>query len=497
VLGFILIAGEWLIRIGMTPIVVRKRAAAPALSWLAIIYFIPYVGAVLYLLIGEIDLGKRRSQRHATAAEHLRKRLDDRLPQGGTAEHDEQLVARAQRDIVELCRRVGGSPVLGGNAVEPVADTEEFIDRLADDIDAAQSSVHLLYYIIGPSGSVDRALAALERAAKRGVECRVLADGVGSKHFLNHRAPRLRKAGVRVQPCLAVNIFRRALARMDVRNHRKLAVIDGRAAYVGSHNLIEAAYGQTTSHTGAAVRVTREVGGSSGSLPHGPWHDLSARLTGPAVAELQAVFLEDWHAETGETLTGDHLFPEIEPAGSTPIQVAPSGPAGRPAAFRWLAVAALHEADEQVTLTSPYMALDESTLRALQLTAMRGVDVRLVLPEKSNSPLAAAACRACYAELLDAGVRIFLHTKGLLHAKTMTIDDAFTLGGSGNLDMRSFLLNFELNTILYGKTASDRVRAQQEEYLAASRELTLEEWNRRSRWRHTLDRLAMLASPLL
>ena len=489
-LAIILIAGEWLIRIGMTPVVVRKRAAAPALSWLALIYFIPWVGALLYLLIGEVDLGKRRSERHTQAAADLRARLDARHDPREGHEADEQLVRRAQRDIVVLCSRVGGSPVLGGNAVEPLADTEAFIDRLAGEIDGAESSVHLLYYIIGPSGSADRVLEALVRAAARGVECRVLADGVGSKPFLKRRAAGLRRAGVRVQPCLPVNPFRRVLARLDCRNHRKLAVIDGRAAYVGSHNLIEAAYGQTA--TPAA-----KIAGSAGVLRHGPWRDLSARLTGPAVAELQAVFLEDWRAETGETLTADHLFPELPDAGATPAQVAPSGPAGRPAAFRWLAVAALHEAESEVTITTPYMALDESTLRALQLTSMRGVDVRLVLPEKSNSPLAAAACRACYAELLDAGVRIFLHTEGLLHAKTMTVDDAFTLGGSGNLDMRSFLLNFELNTILYGRAAAAAVRDQQERYIAESRVLTAAEWGARPRWRHTIDRLAMLASPLL
>lgn len=477
-LAWALIAGEWLIRLGMTPVVVRKRDSSAALAWLAFIYFIPWVGAIAYLFIGEVDLGKKRGARHREAAEALRRRLDlHHSPEALKAELPAEL-----DDLESLCRRVGGSPAVGGNRVEAFADTDEFLTALSDAIDSAEESVHLLYYIFGTSGGAELVAEALERASKRGVTCRVLVDAVGSKDFLRRRSRSLETAGVRVVSCLPVSLFRRALARIDLRNHRKLAVIDGRTAYVGSHNAIDADYG------------LRE---REGVRRVGPWHDLSARIDGPAVHELQAVFLEDWHAETGETLTDDELFHADQNAGPTAVQVAPSGPAGRPAAFRWLVTAAMHEAQQRLVITSPYLALDESTLRALQLTAMRGVEVRLVLPERSNSVLAAGACRACYRALLESGVRIHLHQDGLLHAKTLTVDDAFTLGGSGNFDMRSFLLNFELNTVLYGATATQRVREHQERYIGESRELTLEEWSKRAGWKNTLDRLAMLASPLL
>jgi len=477
VLGFLYIAAEWLIRIGMTPVVIRKRDTSSSLAWLAFIYFIPFVGAVVYFFIGEVELGKRRGARHREATASLREALD--LHHG--AEAVDGVVPAAQEDFEVLCRRVGGSPALGGNAVEPLADTDAFLSRLSEEIDGAESSVHLLYYIFGTVGGAERVIDAIERAAARGVRCRVLVDAVGSRRFMKTAAPRLRKAGAECASCLPVGVFRRALSRIDLRNHRKLAVIDGRAAYVGSHNAIDADYGLRK---------------RDGVLKVGPWHDLSARIEGPAVRELQAVFLEDWNAETHETLTSDELF-GASVSGETAIQVSPSGPSGRPAAFRWLVSAALHEAEERVVITSPYLALDSGTLRALQLTAMRGVSVSLVLPEKSNSVLAAGACRACYGMLLESGVRIYLHQDGLLHAKTMTIDDAFTLGGSGNFDMRSFLLNFELTTILYGEVATTRVREQQERYIAESRELTREEWLARAGWKHTLDRLAMLASPLL
>ncbi len=476
-LGFLYIVAEWSIRIGMTPLVIRKRDASSSLAWLAFIYFIPFVGAVVYFFIGEVELGKRRGARHREASASLRKALDLHHP----AEVVDGVIRGAQEDFELLCRRVGGSPALGGNSVEPLADTDAFLTRLSEEIDAAERTVHALYYIFGTDGGARRVIDAIERAAKRGVRCRVLVDAVGSKRFMRTVAPRLRAAGVECSACLPVGLFRRALARIDLRNHRKLAVIDGRVAYVGSHNAIDADYGLRT---------------RDGMMKVGPWHDLSARIEGPAVRELQAVFLEDWNAETHETLVDDDLF-AASVSGETAIQVSPSGPSGRPAALRWLVSAALHEAQERVVITSPYLALDTSTLQSLQLTAMRGVAVSLVLPEKSNSVLAAGACRACYSMLLGAGVRIHLHQEGLLHAKTMTVDDAFTLGGSGNFDMRSFLLNFELTTILYGSAATSRVREQQERYIAQSRELTMDEWGARARWKMTLDRLAMLASPLL
>jgi len=470
--GIAVIGAEWAIRIGLTPIVIRKRDAQASLAWLAFIYFIPWVGAIFYLFLGEVDLGKRRSGRHERASRELRDKLDLHYD-------DETLspnIPNAQRDLVRLCERTGGSRALAGNSARPITDMKDFVDALVADIDEARSSVHLIFYIWGCDSTARAVELALLRAVKRGVTVRILIDAVGSKKMLQTRRRELTNAGVEIAACLPVSPFRRAFARVDLRNHRKLVVVDGRVAYVGSHNLIDPHYDSKT---------------------YGPWHDLSARITGPAVTELQAVYAEDWNAETGELLLDDELYPRLERTGATPVQVAPSGPAGRPEAFRWLAVAALHEAERRVVITSPYMALDESALRALQLTAMRGVDVLILLPKRSNHPLVMAACRAQYETLLEAGVDIRLHQEGLLHAKTMTIDNAFVLGGSGNLDMRSFLLNFELNTILYGPEATAAVLREQERYLEKSRRLTLEEWQSRPRWRRTLDRLAMLASPLL
>jgi len=468
-----LLTAEWLIRIGMTPVVVRKRGASASLSWLALIYFIPWVGVVLYVLIGEIDIGKRRARDHALIARDLRQRLREQFL---ASADPPAAIPAAQRDLERLCRHVGGAPALGGNSAEPISDTAALIDRLIEEIDRAEHTVHLLYYIFGAGASGRRVAEALLRAAERGVVCRVLVDAVGSKEMLRRIAPGLIRHGVRCSPCMPVNPARRALARIDLRNHRKLAVFDGRVAYTGSHNLIEADYGQTK---------------------FGAWQDLSVRVVGPAVLELQAVFIEDWHVETKEFPAGDGVFPVTAECGDTVIQIAPSGPADRPAAYRWLAIAALHEAQERVVITSPYMALDESMLSALQVTAMRGVTVEIVLPERSNHPLVAAASYAYFDDLLGAGIRIHLHQNGLLHAKTMTVDEAFVLGGSGNFDIRSFLLNFELNSLYYGPAATRLIVAEQEQYIAGSRELKPEEWARRRPWRKTADRLAMLASPLL
>ncbi len=464
----------WMIRVLMIPVVLRRQLAPGAsLAWLGIVFLHPYIGFGLYLLVGETRLGPRRVARHRELVEHFR---SERWGGDLMDEHPSPDVDGSYKPMVLQARKIGSMPVLGGNSVDFIRDAGEHTDHLVSDIDAAATQVHLLYYIFQADTTGNRVAAAVEKAAARGVTCRVLADAVASRAFFRPSGlgPRLMAAGVKVIEALPVAPIQRGLPRMDLRNHRKLAVIDGRIAYAGSHNLINADYGGRTG---------------------GPWVDLTGRFTGPIVNELAVLFSEDWAFETDEVLevqTAD----DVE-TGSTPMQVVPTGPSAPGDTFRRVLLAAAQCARERLILTTPYFVPDEPTLVALMMAADRGVEVSLILPQCPDHFFTAAAGRAHFSSLLAAGVSIFLFKPGLIHAKTTTVDDAFAIFGSANLDVRSFNLNFELSVVLYGSEVTDRLRAIQEGYLADSLRLDAEEWSRRRLFRQYGDRAISLLSPLL
>jgi len=466
------ILSEWAIRIVMLPVVMHRRQPSTATAWLVVIYFEPYIGLALYWLFGANRLPRRRIQRHAEALEQIRYArhsgsMATRLPRPDLTEE--------QWSLVGLAEQLGEMTAVSGNDVSLMTDTREVIDTLIADIDAAERHVHLLFYIYDDDATGEAVGDALIRAEQRGVECRVLADEVGSWHSFRGLFRRLEAAGVEVRAALPVNPFRRKLARIDLRNHRKIAVIDGRAAYTGSQNIVDPTYG------------SRDL----------IWHDAMLRITGPIVLDLQRVFVEDWYFETGRILDDDALFPEPVESGDIPMQCLPSGPSYTNLSYQRLVVAALHMARSRVTITSPYLAPDESVMVALQLAVLRGVQVDVIVPRRSDQRLAQAVGRSFYDDLLDAGVHLYLHRDGLLHAKIISVDETFSLVGSSNFDIRSFYLNFELNMLLFGPDITSRVREQQERYITESQRLTEEEWDRRPGFKRYAQSVARLLSPLV
>jgi len=284
-----------------------------------------------------------------------------------------------------------------------------------------------------------------------------------------------------VRDYLSVNPLRRRFIRFDLRNHRKLTVIDGTVAYAGSHNL-----------------VRDDVGLSKRAKARGSrWQDVTVRIEGPSVTGMQEVFADDWHFETGQLLEGGAYFPEQAAAGEVPVQVVPSGPHQPDALVRDCLVEALHTAHRRVIISTPYFVPDESVLTALRLAALRGSEIDLIVPMRSDKKTCDLVARSHFAELMDAGVRVHLHTKGVLHSKTMTVDDEFALVTSANFDIRSFFLNFELGVLLYERDATARLRFCQTRYLEESQKVNPALWAGRS-WRHKLlERAAGLLSPLL
>jgi cardiolipin synthase len=471
VLAWIFFTGEWVIRLAMLVVVPLRRTPAAAKGWLLLIFFEPWVGLIIYLLIGRAKLPRARRQRLAALPQALAK-VVARLTGHPHIFHPD--VGPALSQAVNLAEKLGQSPILGGNDVELLIDYDRTIARLVADIDQAAHHVHLLFYIFADDAATAPVIDALGRAAKRGVSCRVLADAIGSRTALRSLGPKLAQRGVALHAMLPVSLFPWRRARLDLRNHRKIAVIDGHVGYTGSQNLIAADFKKGLAY-----------------------EDLMARVTGPVVLELQYIFAADWFLETNEVLDGPTEFPGPAIAGGVPAQVLPSGPAFSTQNNQRLFVALIHGAVKQVVLTTPYFIPDEPMLQAIQTAAFRGVEVHLVVPDKGDQALVRLAQESYYAELLEAGVHIHLYGKNFLHAKHLRIDDSVALIGSSNLDIRSFVLNAEVMLMVYDRDVARRLAVEQDRYFANSGLLTAAAWGRRSFGRKLAGNLARLLSPLL
>ena len=463
---------EWTIRIVMLFVVPRRRVPQSAMAWLLVIFFAPWPGLVLYWFIGSHRLPKRRIREHNEILQRL-ETVNQRF-------EDHSHVVRPQLGehamaAVKLAERLGYMPILDGNSAELIAQTDEFIARLVADIDAARHHVHLLFYIFASDSTGRRVADALYRAVARGVKCRVLADGVGSRPFFKRLGKEMIAHGVELRVSLPVGLLRRGMARLDLRNHRKVAVVDGRVGYTGSQNIVDAGYG----HKDLA------------------WHDLMVRLAGPIVMELQAVFISDWYFETNDALDSEEFFPDPQACGQIAVQTLPSGPSYPTENYQRMVVAAIYAAQRHVTITSPYFVPDDAFLQAMQTAVFRGVKLEVIIPRRVDQKLVGAANRSYYDDLLDMGATLYLYDEGLLHAKTMCIDDSIAFIGSSNFDIRSFALNFEINLLFYGPEVARQLRAQHQKYIAQSFELTAENWNKRPAIKKLFQNVAKLVSPLL
>lgn len=470
----LLAASEWAIRLTMLPVIVlRKERPATCLAWLTIVFFEPWIGLGLYLLIGENRLGRRRWARRRSRRPQLEAADYPGLDPNHIVDPNDGDDHSVAADPAGLA---GGLPVVAGNSLFLMNDTDVVIDRLIADIDAARQHVHLLFYIFKDDSVGWRVAEALARALQRGVACRVLADGVGSRQLFRRLAPWLRRQGVRIFPILPATLWRLPFARLDLRNHRKLAVIDGVIAFTGSQNIVEASYG----HKRAGV-----------------WHDIMARITGPVVRQLQGIFLEDWFYESGELLEDGVLFPASPADGPIAVQVIPTGPDHPTELFQDLIVKAIFLAQQRVVITSPYFVPNEAMVLALRLAALRGVRVEVVIPKRSDHRLVEAAGAFYCDYLMRHGVNIFLFHEGMLHAKTLTIDHELAMFGSANYDIRSFNLNFELNLFVHAPEAVEELRRLQEGYLKQSRQATADDLPTRTRLGRLKVNLAKLCGPLL
>ncbi|MFT3779153.1 MAG: cardiolipin synthase [Ottowia sp.] len=452
------------------------------MAWIVVIVLLPYAGCGLYHLFGRANIGRAVLGRYRRVRDLVR----EQVAEGGAAAR----VLGAPRDVAALiappwqgaaryAASVNGFQPVPGNQGELMAGGAEARARMLADMDAAEREISVLYYIWLDDGTGTAVAEALMRAARRGVACRAMVDGLGSRALL--RGPlwrRMREAGVQLAVALPIRHPLKVMltSRIDLRNHRKITLIDGRVTYVGSQNCADEAF---------LVKAK-----------YAPWVDIMLRLRGPVVAQMQLLFATDWMQATDE-----RLDVVAEPAESLPngfaAQVVGEGPTERRRATPQLVSTLIANAREQVTISTPYFVPDATVLEALCTAAWRGVRVTMIFPARNDSWIVAAASRSTYPRLLAAGVRIHEYRGGLLHAKTLTVDGLVTFIGSTNLDRRSFDLNFENNVLLQDAALTAAVMARQAGYIARAEPVALEAVRRWSRPRRMWNNALATLGPVL
>ncbi|MEX0152814.1 cardiolipin synthase [Microbacterium sp. LMI1-1-1.1] len=469
---------DLVVRIAAIIIVPRNRRPTAAMAWLLAIYFIPFVGVFLFLLIGNPRLPRVR-RRKQTAINHYIHDTSASLDFGTLRPHAPDWF----RALVRLNRNLGAMPIAGDNAATLIADYQESLDAMADAIRQAKRYVHVEFYILQTDDSTDNFFRALEEAAARGVVVRVLLDHWANrgKPFYKQTLRRLDAMGAHWHLLLPVQPLRGRWQRPDLRNHRKLLVIDGDVAFMGSQNVTDSSYNLRRN-------IRRGL----------HWVDMMVRVEGPVVASINAVFLSDWYSETDETLSDEiDLFNVSSGPGDLDCQIVPSGPGFDFQNNLKLFLGLLFAARERIIIVSPYFVPDEALLLAITTACQRGVHVELFVSEEGDQAMVYHAQRSYYEALLNAGVIIWMYRKPfILHSKSLTIDDEVAVIGSSNMDMRSFGLNLEVSMLVRGEEFVRDMRAVEDVYRGLSRELTIEEWRRQPLRSTILDNLARLTSAL-
>ena len=465
------------IRVTAIIVIPRNRRPTAAMAWLLAVFFIPFVGVFLFLMIGNPRLPRARRRKQDQINEYIAE----------TSEHLHFGTLRPNAPawfgpIVQMNQKLGALPLSGDNGAHLISDYQESLDEMAEAIRTAQEYVHVEFYILQSDDSTDNFFRALEEVCARGVEVRVLLD-----HWANRGKPRYKQTIARLNAMgadwhlmLPVQPLKGKMQRPDLRNHRKLLVVDGNIAFLGSQNITDSTYN-------LPKNIKRGL----------HWVDLMVRLDGPVVLSVNAIFVADWYSETDTVLEGIDIAHANIGSGDLDCQVVPSGPGFEVENNLRLFLALLYAAKKKIMIVSPYFVPDEALLLAVTAAVDRGVHVELFVSEEGDQAMVYHAQRSYYEVLLKAGVRIWMYRKPyILHTKTLTIDEEVAVVGSSNMDMRSFGLNLEVSMLVRGEEFVAEMREVEDKYRSLSRELTLEEWMQQPLRSTVLDNLARLTSAL-
>ncbi len=459
-------------------VLTRQDFTSPArLAWLVVLFILPYIGVLVYWMFGEVRLGRGFEEQYKQIIADLHSRNPEVL---GSDNALKEAIKPEYRAAFAYAANVTGYHTTEGNHAELMADADETRRRMISDFDAATEQIHVLYYIWLIDGMGIDTAQALMRAARRGVKCRAMVDGMGSRKLVRSKLwQEMKEAGVELSVALPIrNIIKVFLfSRIDLRNHRKITVIDGKIGYSGSRNCADPEFRTKPKYA--------------------PWVDIMLRMQGPVMAQNQMLFASDWLTKNPDTPLESFIYhpesygepdkkaqagsslanvtPESGPSNGFPAQVFADGPTQRQGTTPQFLGALISQAQRTLIISTPYFVPDYSLISILCATAYRGVEVTMIFPKYNDSLVVAATSHSFYWQLLEAGIKIYEYKPGLLHAKTLTVDGEIGLIGSTNLDLRSFDLNYENNVVFSDKVLTAKIVERQYQYIADSELITLEQ----------------------
>ncbi len=475
ILGALLAVTDYVIKFLAIGVLPGNRKPSSAMAWLILILIIPFAGFIVFLLLGRTNVGAGRLKRQREADDAVRE-VTDKLPRSHV-DGPAYLTSMAT-----LNYNLGSLPLQPGNHVELFTGYRETIVAMTDALKTATTSIEVEFYICAWDDVTSPFFDELLAATARGVKVRLLMDHMGSRSIPEYKGfvAKLDASDIDWRTMMTVRPLKGQFQRPDLRNHRKILVVDGRVAFAGSQNLIEPGYNKEKNH-----KDNRE------------YVELVARFEGPTVHALRAVFAKDWFIEARERIEDADPASFVEHPDGVAAQVLPSGPGYVTENNLRLFSALIYSAQKSLSITSPYFVPDEPLLYAVTTAARRGVEVELFVSEWGDQFMVSHAQCSYYLALLEAGVRIFLYpAPAVLHSKFFSIDDDVAVIGSSNMDMRSFALNYEVSVMLTGSDIVSRFHEVEDSYRAVSRELTLEEWSKRSFGKRYVDNTMRLTAAL-
>lgn len=459
-------------------IILDTRSSTKTLAYLLAVFFIPFIGIIIYFTFGVNYKKKQIYSKKILASGDLQASVAHVIH-----EHSLQVISTTPHKILDertpqFLLNSNGNPLTSNNKVDILKNGEQKFEQVLKAIADAKRSIHIEYYIMEDGAFLDALEALLIEKAIEGVKIRIIYDDFGSRSIRKTVPKKWQAHGIEIYPFYKIKLLLFA-SRLNYRNHRKIIIIDGQIGFTGGINLSDRYSNQT----------------NNGAY----WRDTHIRLEGAVVSSLQAVFLADWNfcSQKPVAPTPD-LFKGLKyKGGDKLVQIAAGGPDYTMPTILYSLLQAVYNANRYIYATTPYYIPDESLQNALCVMAKSGLDVRLIVPFTSDSKLVDAASRSYFTELLSAGVRIFRYKKGFVHAKTLVIDDALSIIGTANLDYRSFDLNFEVNTMIYNGETAQELRQHFEEDLIDTEEIDFITWSQRSKFSRLIDKIAGLISPLL
>lgn len=450
----------------------KKAQSSSTVAWILVILLIPLLGGVLFIIFGINRVDRRRRVKDAKDRSIRRQ-----LP--GISQYQilpSEVESEIARNVFRLANRVDRHLLTTGNDIRVITDTNQTLGLIEQAIGAARETIHLEYYIWQRDKTGVKLRDLVIRKAREGVRVRFLYDGIGSLYLNNRFLQPMRDVGIEAAAFLPGASLRERWS-LNLRNHRKIVVVDGRIGFTGGMNIGDEYLGR--------------------NRRRGYWRDTHLRAEGASVLQLQQVFAEDWYYATNEALTDLSLFPDTDEPGSMMAQAIASGPTGHLNTSRVVFFEAINQARRSIQLTTGYFVPPLDLAQALESAALRGVRVRLLVPGRSSYPWTIYAGRSYYESLFDAGVEVYEYQRGAMHAKTITIDGEWSLVGGANLDMRSLALNFEVGIALCDRHIAHQLETQFEADLQQSRRINPEAWSNRQTWRVLAENGCRMFSPVL